>query len=864
MISRENGCKTWAKISWILCFSLLNNQTCLVTGFQQVQRTRNPLPANPPAMLPTATFSLHQPKAPSLASSLQATLGNENNEGVSSISVSLPASPLEESFSQRDLSIPNINVGTRIESYSSNAGNDTKSNDGDPWYTQADYQNKRQQRRLWLERTTNTLVQSEPGSLGKGKWHELASMLYAWSSFVKSDSQAPLRMEAILKRLHEERRAGNEEAKADIEMYNRLLDAWACAALFNTQPEPKVASQRAREILVLLQETYEQQLQLQLQQQQDVYDNDEVLLLMPNEESFNLVLHVVCKTEGPTIARRLLAFMEYLHRSGKNPLAKPSRMDYIAVLTAYIKPKFQPRSSHNNNAGALVEGFLRHMNITGGVVPDTFCYNLAIKAWSQSERGREAAEHADRILEEMQAPKDIVTYSSAISAWAASGMKAHAVQRAEELLRQLENEPHLEPNTIVLNGVMSAWVKSRSPGASNRTGELLRHMEESSIPSIQPDLFSYNTHLHALSVQAKKPGMALAADALLQKMEDRYERNDIKFAPNLFSYNLVIEAWSKAPTPDAAMKAAHVLRKLCKAKGNAEPDTFSFNQVLAALSRSSMKGAAKMAEELLCYMDKAYRTGVHPNAKPDAMGYTHVIQAYARSGEAGSALKAERLLQNMKDRYFQNKETEVKPDRCVYNAVSLWCERVQPPIVQSNFLPFLCYQVIHCWAKSGEGTLGARKAETLLQEMQSLREQYNDESMAPNLVTFNSVLNAWALSGTRCCGGKAEHYLNQMWELYNAGDNNLVKPNDKSYNTVSFVGGQCDALLHRIIALLSPLSVSHFPFVACLERSSMPFPRAKMRLRLNAPCGFCDAWTSSTKLVLTRRHAQMKSLTRLS
>ena len=94
-------------------------------------------------------------------------------------------------------------------------------------------------------------------------------------------------------------------------------------------------------------------------------------------------------------------------------------------------------------------------------------------------------------------------------------------------------------------------------------------------------------------------------------------------------------------------------------------------------------------------------------------------------------------------------------------------------------------QVIHCWARSGEGTLGARKAEALLQEMQDLRERYDDESWAPNLVTFNCLLNAWALSGTRCCGHKAEYYLNQMWELYNAGDNNLVKPNDKSYNTVS-------------------------------------------------------------------------------
>jgi hypothetical protein len=132
--------------------------------------------------------------------------------------------------------------------------------------------------------------------------------------------------------------------------------------------------------------------------------------------------------------------------------------------------------------------------------------------------------------------------------------------------------------------------------------------------------------------------------------------------------------------------------------------------------------------------------------------------------------------------------------------------------------------VIDCWAKSGEGTLGARKAESLLQEMQELREKYKDESMAPDLVTFNCLLNAWALSGTRCCGYKAENYLNQMWALYNAGDNNLVKPNEKTYNTVRCKSSQAS---HRnTLDLNSMLSV---------DRLSMLFPKARTKQRLSVP-----------------------------
>jgi hypothetical protein len=69
-----------------------------------------------------------------------------------------------------------------------------------------------------------------------------------------------------------------------------------------------------------------------------------------------------------------------------------------------------------------------------------------------------------------------------------------------------------------------------------------------------------------------------------------------------------------------------------------------------------------------------------------------------------------------------------------------------------------------------------------------------DEYMAPNIVTYNALLNAWARSGTRCCGLKAEYYLDRMWELYKAGDTK-VKPNDQSYNTVSWRELECNVMV---------------------------------------------------------------------
>jgi hypothetical protein len=397
------------------------------------------------------------------------------------------------------------------------------------------------------------------------------------------------------------------------------------------------------------------------------------------------------------------------------------------------------------------------MKFAANIEPDTLCYNIAIKAYVKSNRGREAAEHAHRILDTMSAPPDLFTYSSVIAAWAASGMKSHAVSRAEEILRMIEDHPELEANTVALNSLMSAWVKSRNPAAIQRTHEIVRQMELSE--SAPPDLFSYNTLIHALSMHsAKNSSYAHRAYDVLLKMEKLHEAGRPDLAPNSFTYNLVIEAFARSRSSNAAALAAEVLRKLVKSK-HTEPDTYSFSQVLLALSKSSMPGAADTAEKLFMYMQKSYSTSVHPYAKPDAFCLSAVIAAHARSGEKGAAFRAEMLMQQVENEY-ENGLTDLKPTRVCYNAL------------------------IDCWSKSNEGTLAARKAENVLQLM---RKKFldGDESVAPNLITYNAVLNAWARSGTRCCARKAQEYLDQMWELYNAGDG-TVKPNDLSYNTVSF------------------------------------------------------------------------------
>jgi hypothetical protein len=271
----------------------------------------------------------------------------------------------------------------------------------------------------WLEQATARILdahtkssQSSPIALtDRGKWHEIVSLFNAWSNYQRvRGSPSPLRMEALLKVLVEQRRSGNTDILITVDLYNKLLNSWACAAHFHTlggDSDSKAASQRAREILVLMQETYEQ---------------DKRPEIMPDATSFNLVLRVVCKVEGAIVARRVLAWMEYLSKSKKNVHVIPSRSDYIQLLDAYTRCS---NSGSCVSTAVLADAFLRHMKRVKiyNDLPNTFCYNMAIKANNSHRNGREAAEHADRILEEMKAQTslhslpDVITYSCTYSSY---------------------------------------------------------------------------------------------------------------------------------------------------------------------------------------------------------------------------------------------------------------------------------------------------------------------------------------------------------------------------------------------------------------------------------------------------------------
>ena len=287
---------------------------------------------------------------------------------------------------------------------------------------------------LWLRQATENFLElyGTVGTLPEGKWHEAISLFNAWSNYQKDlGCNAAYQMESILNVLSSERiHTGNSNINITIHTYNKLMDAWACSALFNTIPNPLQASQRIYEILVTLQENFQTSTYSTIPLRTILLANNvtlesvpTILPMKPNSESFHIALHAVCKVEGVFVARRLLAYMEHLYRSDKNECAQPTQSQYLQILDAYAR-------FNSYQSSTLAEAFLRHLKYnydnnsalrtrdgsTMPILPNTLCYNIVIRAWSRYRRGRESAEHADRLLEEMKESQsehcrpDIFTY----------------------------------------------------------------------------------------------------------------------------------------------------------------------------------------------------------------------------------------------------------------------------------------------------------------------------------------------------------------------------------------------------------------------------------------------------------------------
>jgi len=172
------------------------------------------------------------------------------------------------------------------------------------------------------------------------------------------------------------------------------------------------------------------------------------------------------------------------------------------------------------------------------------------------------------------------------------------------------------------------------------------------------------------------------------------------------------------------------------------PNRKSFNTVIDAWARSRDKVAPKRAEALLEKMETLYGQG-YEDVRPNVISYSAAINAWAKSRENGAAQRAEAILNHMLKLSKSGRE-ECRPSVTSFNTA------------------------INAWARSRDKNAyeHAKRVFGQMQEMKKVAE--------PNALSYNSLINALAVSSVPDKATKAFHVLIEMESMTSKGNRDVA------------------------------------------------------------------------------------------
>jgi hypothetical protein len=397
----------------------------------------------------------------------------------------------------------------------------------------------------WLKKLTVDICETLPGELTHEMLATTPLIMSGWkSTCTRNGKESALALEALLKRVVDERRAGNPQAIATTLEYNCMLEGWA------TSGAGAAAAERCEGILV---------------EMQDQYQRDGDAHVQPNLDSFKAVLLAWRQQAGqeahaPHRAQRILEWMVRLYTNGQNDLVVPDAECFQTVLQAWARSNH--RDATQNTEASLVT-MERLYKATGleTLKPTTVCYNAVLAAWAKSnEEG--APNRAASVLRFMESSCDVepnmASYSTVIGALARTNDPKDA-KTAETLLKHVEagyraGNGNLEVDTILYNCVIGCLAKSNANGSYRRARAVLDRQiqlySDFGCANCRPDVYTFTSVIGACAVETRERSKAFrVAVATFQQLRNHQE----EFAtPNHVTYGSMLKCCARLlPSTDA-------------------------------------------------------------------------------------------------------------------------------------------------------------------------------------------------------------------------------------------------------------------------------------------------------------------------
>jgi hypothetical protein len=317
--------------------------------------------------------------------------------------------------------------------------------------------------------------------------------------------------------------------------------------------------------------------------------------------------------------------------------------------------------------------------------PNVTIYNLLIDAHAWS-RSRDGGDQAQLILNRMQ-----------------DGT-------VEEIAR---------PNVDTYIKVIEAWGNRKQPERAEQVFEKLKERYESmKNGDIRPNTGAYNKLIKAW-MKSGKPEAPQKAEALLNEMTEQYNDGNEAVKPNRKTWVQVMKAYGEQNDVESVEKITELMQKMARLyrMGDEEcrPDTHCYNALIKATGQ--IPGMQEQTEEILYDMMESYEAG-NEALRPNGATFVNVYNSFRSTNDPDNAADTVEKVLELQESMSKGKDNDINPDVRAYNAVLTVLSRAKDPNK-------------------------AKRAKDILVRMIEKRDK-GDKSVAPNLRTYNNILNACA------------------------------------------------------------------------------------------------------------------------
>jgi len=455
---------------------------------------------------------------------------------------------------------------------------------------------------------------------------------------------------------------------------------------------------------------------------------------------------------------------------------------------------------------------------------------ISVLTYHSQQQSVDGAETIDKILGRLEEIIDVGEntyfklhcghYTIAVTAWSKSGHPDSA-ERATGIVNRMK-ERNIALNEVTYNAWMHAYMIKNN---ISMVEEIFQNMKETIPTKIRVQ--EWNILLLAHS----KQGRPKEAEEIVKTMVRRYNSGTSEVLPDLISYSILLDAWSKSDEEGRGFRAETILDSI-------EERDISFDKTTYAESTASSPYVAAMRtiihsgeENIVERVESIYKRVLVLGVAPDAYIYATLLEAYASARSADASKKVSEVLAMMQEKL---NDISIEDKTVVYNAaLKLLKQSREPNSIDRAEELFMTMKSEGTADEFTYGTMlalytnkdgnsidssSSQRTEELLKEITSekginkntlhmniamnslikagkikeavgmleeMEEEYRNGNyfLQPNTVTYSNLMHGWIKSNDPQKSKQAVVVYDKMIAMFKSG-NTEAKPNFVSYVTL--------------------------------------------------------------------------------